>query len=142
MKDSFESIILTTAIRYITPFVLVYGVYVLFHGEFSPGGGFQAGGFLGIAVVLDRLVNAQKAVLFVPDKTAVILAGIGTFIYVFVGITAMMFAGNFLDYGALPFASTAAERHLQGISGVEIGVALCVMSTIIIIFDALARGKE
>lgn len=142
MKDRFDSVILTTSVRCLTPFILVYGVYVLFHGEYSPGGGFQAGALFGIAVVLDRLVQARNATLFIQSSLAVVLAGIGTFVYVFVGIVTLLFKGNFLEYVTLPFAIHEAERHALGILGIEIGVTICVMATIIIIFDALTRGKE
>lgn len=142
LKDQFESIILTTSVRCLTPFILIYGVYVLFHGEYSPGGGFQAGALFGIAVVLDRLVQGKNAVLFVKGYQAVIMAGVGTFIYALVGILTILFGGNFLEYAALPFSVPEAERHALGILGIEIGVTICVMTTIIIIFDALTRGKE
>ena len=142
MKDEFESIILTTMFRYITPFILVYGVYILFHGEFSPGGAFQAGGLFGIAVVLDHLVQERNTTLFIPVKPALILAGIGTFFFIFVGALSMLNAGNFLEYDTLPFALSTAQKHGIGIVGIELGIAVCVAATIIVIFDVLYRGKE
>jgi len=142
MKDEFESIILSTMFRYITPFILVYGVYILFHGEFSPGGAFQAGGLFGIAVVLDHLVQERNTTLFIPVKPALILAGIGTFFFIFIGFLSMLNAGNFLEYDALPFPVSNAIKHSIGIVGIEIGIAICVAATIIVIFDVLYRGKE
>ena len=141
-KSAFDSIILNTAFRYIAPFVLVYGVYVLFHGEYSPGGGFQAGGLFGIAVVLDRFIKMQSPALNMPDKLAVILAGIGTFIFLITGVITMIFGGKYLEYVYLPIAVSEAERHVLGITYIEVGVAVCVMATIIVIFDALTRSKE
>ena len=38
MKDPFGGIILNVAFRMLVPFTLVYGIYVLCLGEFSPGG--------------------------------------------------------------------------------------------------------
>ena len=128
--------------RYITPFILVYGVYILFHGEFSPGGAFQAGGLFGIAVVLDHLVQERNTTLFIPVKPALILAGIGTFFFIFIGFLSMLNAGNFLEYDALPFPVSNAIKHSIGIVGIEIGIAICVAATIIVIFDVLYRGKE
>ena len=128
--------------RYITPFILMYGVYILFHGEFVPGGAFQAGGIFGIAVVLDHLVQERNTTLFIPVKPALILAGIGTFFFIFVGILSMLNAGNFLEYSALPFAVSDELKHSIGIVGIEIGIAICVAATIIVIFDVLYRGKE
>ena len=144
MKDEFESILLTVALRYITPFILVYSVYVLFHGLSVPGGSFQAGGLIGIAVVLDYLVNKRNAVLFIPNNWAIIIAGGGTFLFIFVGILSMLNAGNFLEYSALPLAVPDPIRHSIGTIGIEIGVAVCVASTIIVLFNALAfdNGEE
>ena len=144
MKNSniFDSIILSTAFRYIAPFILVYGVYVLLHGEYSPGGGFQAGGLFGIAVVLDRFTQTRNRSLNMPDKLAVVLAGVGTFIFLFTGVLTMIFGGNYLEYVTLPIAVSEAERHVLGITAIEVGVAVCVMATIIVIFDALSKSKE
>ena len=43
MKKAFGGLILDTSFRILVPFTLVYGMYILTHGEYSPGGGFQAG---------------------------------------------------------------------------------------------------
>lgn len=142
MNRSFGSIVLSTAFRYLVPFILVYGMYVLMHGEYSPGGGFQAGALFGIAVVLDRLIQGEKAVLKISGNTAVILAGIGTFIYGFVGVLTLLFNGRYLEYGVFPLAMEAGERHALGILGIEIGVTICVMATIIAIFDGLTGRDE
>ncbi|MGI6746720.1 MAG: MnhB domain-containing protein [Anaerovoracaceae bacterium] len=141
MKKVYGSIILDTAFRYLIPFILLYGVYVLLHGEYSPGGGFQAGAILGIAFVLDGLVQGKKAILKITGETAVIIAGIGTFLYCFVGILSMLSGGNFLEYSLLPLPMNDVEKHVWGILGIETGVGICVMFTIIAIFYALV-GKE
>jgi len=142
MNKEFGSIILSTAYRFFIPFILIYGVYVLMHGEYSPGGGFQAGALLGIAVVLDKLVRGDRAVFNISGGIAIILAGIGTFIYALIGVLSMVFKGNFLDYGVFPLAMKESERHAMGILGIEIGVTICVMATIIVIFNALTRREE
>ena len=141
-RNIFDSVFLNTSFRYIAPFILMHGVYVLFHGEYSPGGGFQAGGLLGIAVVLDRLIETRNAALYMSGKLAVVLAGIGAFIFIFTGILTMLFDGNFLEYAALPLAVSDVEKHIIGIMTIEVGVTLCVMATIIVIFDALTRRKD
>jgi len=143
MNHRFGSIILDTAFRALVPFILVYGIYVLVHGEFSPGGGFQAGALLAVSVVLTRLVQGKKEAIFnISGNTAVILAGIGTAIYAAVGYTTLLFGGNFLEYEKLPFGLHGPELHALGILGIEIGVTIGVMATIIVIFDALTRGED
>ena len=142
MRNEFDSVILSTMFRYITPFILVYGVYVLFHGDSIPGGAFQAGGLFGIAIVLDHIVHEHKTTLFIQGKYALILAGIGTFLFIFVGFISMLNGGNFLEYEALPFAVSSKIKHTIGMVGIEIGIAICVAATIIVIFDVLTRGRE
>ncbi len=142
MNKRFGSVILDTTFRYLVPFILVYAVYVLFHGEYSPGGGFQAGALFAIAIVLDRLVQGDKAPLNIHGNWAVIIAGIGAMIYALVGITSILAGGNMLEYGMLPFVHDVVERHVLGILVIEIGVTVCVMATIVAIFDALARRED
>lgn len=81
-EERFGGIILNTAFRYMIPFTLMYGSYVLFHGEYSPGGGFQAGALFAIGVVLTRLVQEEQAMLNVSGNNALILAGFGAFFMV------------------------------------------------------------
>jgi multicomponent Na+:H+ antiporter subunit B len=142
MGKRFGTIVLDTAFRFIIPFIMVYGVYVLIHGEDSPGGGFQAGALFGIAIVLSRLVHGEEAIVNISGNTALVLAGVGTFIYGFVGILTLLCGGKFLQYGILPLHMPEPARHALGILGIEIGVTICVMATIIAIFDALTGREE
>jgi len=141
MNERFGTIVLDTAFRFMVPFIILYGVYVLINGESSPGGGFQAGALFAIAVILSRLVHGEKAVFNISGNTALILAGIGTFVYGFVGVLTLMYGGNFLEYGVFPMDILITEKHALGILGIETGVTICVMSTFITIFDALV-GEE
>lgn len=143
MTKRFGGIVLDTAFRVLVPFTLVYGIYVLTHGEYSPGGGFQAGALLAVGIVLARLIQGREATFNVSGEHAVIWAGVGTFIYAFTGILPMFFGGNFLDYSFLPFpAEELHELHALGILLIEIGVTICVMMTIINILDAVAERAD
>lgn len=141
MNERFGTVVLDTAFRFLIPFVLLYGLYVLINGESSPGGGFQAGALFAVAVILSRLVHGEKAEINISGNTALILAGVGTFIYGLVGVSTLLWGGNFLEYGIFPFEMLTHEKHALGILGIEIGVTICVMATFIAIFDALV-GKE
>ena len=142
MNKRFGSIVLDTAIRYIVPFILVYAVYVLIHGEDSPGGGFQAGALFGTVIVLDRLVHGDNATLNIPGFWAVVVAGGGALIYGLIGLFSILSGGNMLEYGMLPLGDDIVARHVLGILGIEIGVTICVMATIVAIFDALIRRED
>ena len=123
MKEPFGGLILNVAFRMLVPFTIVYGVYVLCLGEFSPGGGFQAGALLAVGVVL---------------------AGVGTFLYAFTGwLTLFGGADYFLNYDYMPIVlEPKHEMHAMGIFLIEIGVAICVMMTIINLLDAIVKRGE
>lgn len=143
MKKGFGGIVLDTAFRIIVPFSLVYGVYVLIFGEAGPGGGFQSGALLSIGVVLSRLIMGADAPFNVSGKHALVLAGVGTFIYTATGWVTMFFGGNFLDYSYLPFkVEHAHQLHALGILFIEIGVTMCVMMTIINILDSMVERGD
>lgn len=121
-------------IAFIIPIIMIYALYVLFHGEISLGGGFQAGALFGMVYILDKLaISDRGSILNIKKEEAVILAAAGTFIYVLTGILCMIGGKRFLDFTGLNFIRHSAERHPVGIILVEIGVVICVMATIIAI---------
>lgn len=145
MKEPFGGLILNVAFRMLVPFTLTYGVYILCLGEFSPGGGFQAGALLSVGVLLARLILGFDAKFNVLGKTSVVLAGVGTFLYAFTGwLTLFGGADFFLNYNYMPIhMEPQHEMHAMGIFLIEIGVAICVMMTIINLLDAIVkRGDE
>lgn len=144
MKEPFGGIVLNVAFRILVPFTIVYGIYVLCLGEFSPGGGFQAGALLAVGILLARLILGQDAKFNVTGKTSVVLAGVGTFIYAFIGwLTLFGGADFFMNYDYLPIAlEPKHEMHACCIFLIEIGVATCVMMTIINLLDAIIKRGE
>lgn len=143
MTKRFGGIVLDISFRVLVPFTLVYGIYILTHGEFSPGGGFQAGALLAAGIVLSRLIQGRGAGFNISGEHAVIWAGVGTFIYALTGFLPLFFGGNFLDYSFLPFpAEELHELHAMGILLIEIGVTICVMMTIIDILDAVTERAD
>lgn len=144
MREPFGGLILNIAFRMLVPFTIVYGIYVLCLGEFSPGGGFQAGALLSVGVLLSRMIMGEKAKFNVSGKTSVVLAGVGTFLYTFTGWLTLFGGGRFLEYDFMPInMEPAHEMHAMAIFMIEIGVAVCVMMTIINLMDAIIkRGDE
>ena len=144
MKKPFGGIVLDASFRIIIPFTLVYGIYILTHGEFSPGGGFQAGALLAVGIVLVRLIQgADKQSFNVPGPVAIVCAGVSTFIYAATGWLTLFGGGKFLDYTFLPVPMHIWEElHALGILMIEIGVTVCVMMTIIDIMDAIIERLD
>lgn len=143
MRDPFGGIVLNIAFRMIVPFTIVYGVYVLCLGEFSPGGGFQAGALLAVGVVLSRLICGADASFNISGKNAIVLAGVGTFLYAFTGWLTIFGGGRFLEYDFLPIRlEPAHEMHALAIFIIEIGVAICVMMTIINLLESITKRGD
>ena len=143
MREPFGGIILSTAFRLLVPFTIVYGVYVLCLGEFSPGGGFQAGALLSVGVLLSRMILGDKAKFNISGQTSVVLAGVGTFLYTFTGWLTLFGGGNFLDYNFMPIKMEPAhEMHAMAIFLIEIGVTTCVMMTIINLMDSIIKRGD
>lgn len=140
---NYGGVVLDMAFRVLVPFALVYGVYILTHGEYSPGGGFQAGALLGIGFVMARIIDGQVASFNIKGEVALIFAGLGVAIYAGVGFLGMLAGGNFLDYSLLPFpADSIPSLRATGILLIEIGVVLAVMMTILNILDAIMERVE
>jgi len=128
--------------RVVSPFIMLYALYVIFHGHYSPGGGFQGGTMLAAAVLLVRLSAGTKiAELQFKKSWGTILGAIGVLIYFGTGFIAMLFGGNFLNYQTLPLGADAAAVRGWGILLVEIGVGLAVMGILVAIYDDLLEGE-
>ncbi|MEG0291669.1 MAG: hydrogen gas-evolving membrane-bound hydrogenase subunit E [Anaerovoracaceae bacterium] len=126
----------------LVPVLLIYGVYVLFHGEISLGGGFQAGALMAVAYILLNFMGTRGKAIRISQNFAMALSAIGVMIYFLVGIVTMVFGGEYLEYGKLPLGLHYGELHSMGILLIEIGVTICVMATIIAMLEAVLEGRE
>jgi multicomponent Na+:H+ antiporter subunit B len=139
ITDRYQSIIVQTICSLLIPFIQLFAIYVIFHGHYGPGGGFQGGVLLAVSIILQRLylgreLSHQK---FSP-RLAQVFAAIGMLIFGLAGIIPMAYGGSFLDYGFLPIPGvTGAELRALGILIVEIGIGLAVFGTLVLIFDNL-----
>ena len=146
-----DSIIITTLTRLITPFIQLFGLYVIMHGHSSPGGGFQGGVILAASFVLLAISHGlDKIRQRLSEKVALILSSLGVFIYAGIGLLCLLLGGKYLDYGKLSklLSVEPAQARSLGILGVEIGVALAVMAVMCLIvftifsFDEDSGGDE
>jgi len=128
----------------IVPLILLYAVYVLFHGEVSLGGGFQAGALIALGYILYAMVAGLKIkAIKVTQHLAITFAAVGVMIYAFTGVLPMLNGGRFLEYGKLPFAADATSHlHGTGILMIEVGVTVCVAATIVTILEAVLERKS
>ena len=156
--NSFPIIRIVTKI--LIPYILLFAMYVQFHGDFGPGGGFQAGVIFAAALILYGLVYGLPALQKVaPPFVIEKLIALGVLVYAGTGIACMVMGGNFLDYDVLahgfleelpavsefvqgkgPHSFLPHGQHL-GIFLVELGVGITVTAVMTMIFYAFA-GRE
>ncbi|WP_317454140.1 DUF4040 domain-containing protein [Streptomyces sp. TRM68416] len=122
------------------PFILLFALYVLFHGEYGPGGGFQAGVIFASGFVLYGLVfGLDRAQRVVPSAALWILGAVGLLLFLGLGVTTMLLGGSFLDYDVL--AGHPETGQHAGILVVEAGIGITVASVMTTVFFGFAgRG--
>ncbi len=133
--------VLRITTKYVIPPIILFALYVLFHGEYSPGGGFQAGVIFASAFTLYGVVIGVDVLeRVVPPRLLIVLACVGVLVYSAVGVATLLLGGNFLEYAAI--AENAKTAQQVGIMLVEVGVGITVAAVMIIIFIAFARRER
>ena len=138
MKSNEDNPITTLISSIVAPFILLFGIYIVVHGHYSPGGGFQGGTMLAASIILIRLVlGSEIGQLQFNSTWGTPLGSLGVLIYFGTGLAAVFFGGTFQNYQFLPKAQEASMKRSFGILFVEIGVGLAVMAILIAIYDDL-----
>jgi multicomponent Na+:H+ antiporter subunit B len=127
--------------RMLIPFIILFGLYVQFHGEHGPGGGFQAGAIVAASIMLYALLEGENRALQVLSRRLLtFLIAIGALLYGAVGVAGILLGGNFLDYSVL-MSDPVAGQHI-GLLLIELGVGITVTGVLLSIFHAFAaRGR-
>ena len=134
-------LILRIVSKFLIPLIILFALYVQFHGDFGPGGGFQAGVIFASAFILYTLVFGLEAARRVmPPKVLKVLASGGVLLYAGTGAVSLLAGGAYLDYNRLA-EDPVVGQHL-GILVIELGVGITVTSVILLIFFAFAGRAE
>jgi len=135
-----ENLVLWVVVKPMIALILIFGLYVQFHGDFGAGGGFQAGVIFASGFILYSLVFGEMySRRVIPATILPRLAALGVLIYGVTGLVSLLFNKPFLDYSALS-SNPVSGQHL-GILVVEAGVGLAVFSTILLIYYSFS-GRE
>lgn len=139
-------LIVKTTCRLIIPFIQIFGLYVIAHGHYSPGGGFQGGVILGASMVLFAIAfDLRSAIRRMGERLTTFLCALGVFIYAGTGALCMLLKKNYLDYSTLAIilGVDPVRARSHGILIVEIGVGIAVMAVMVILYYILASaGKQ
>ncbi|MCP4037589.1 MAG: Na(+)/H(+) antiporter subunit B [bacterium] len=137
-----QALVLRVVSKALFPFILLFALYVQFHGDFGPGGGFQAGVIFAAGWVLYGLVfglsELQRAL---PPRLIEVGTALGVLLYGGIGVWSLFAHGAYLDFNVLDHHSSVHGQH-RGIFWVELGVGITVASVMIGVFYAFAgRGR-
>ncbi len=142
MREHYADRIVALSARLVTPFIQLFALYVVFHGHYSPGGGFQGGAMLAASFLLIRLsIGTGAAQLQFRRSWGTPGSSIGVLVFLGTGLLALFLGANYLDYSGLPLGLPDPELRNLGILIVEIGVAIAVAATLTAIYDDLV-GDE
>ncbi len=132
-----QHLVLRVVAKMLLPPILLFALYVQFHGDFGPGGGFQAGMIFAAAFILYALVfGLETARRVVPEGVVRAAMAVGLLIFAGVGFAGLLLGGNYLNYSVLA-ENQKAGQHL-GITLIEFGVGTTVAAVMITIFFAFA----
>lgn len=132
-----RKVVLRVVSKFLIPAILLFALYVQWHGDFGPGGGFQAGVIFGSGFILYAIlfgVDTAKRVL--PPWLGRLLLVFGVLFYGLTGVACMILGGNYLDYDVLAHDPLHGQHY--GILLVEFGVGVTVAASMITIFNVFA----
>lgn len=130
-------LVLRVVAKLLLPLVLLFALYVQFHGDFGPGGGFQAGVIFAAGFILYGLIfGTENLCQIAQPKMVQTIAAFGVVLYLAVGVAGLMLGGSFLDYGVLS-NDPVHGQHL-GIFFIELGVGMTVGAVMVIFFLAFS----
>jgi len=127
--------------KLLIPFMLMFALYVQFHGESGPGGGFQAGVIAAAAIIFYAIIfGLPTARKVVPDRLVETMLAGGVLLYALVGVAGILLGGNYLDYFVL--AHDPVHGQERGIFWIEVGVAITVSGVMLKIFYMFAGRRR
>jgi multicomponent Na+:H+ antiporter subunit B len=134
-------LVLRIGTKLILPFILLFAFYIQFHGDYGPGGGFQAGVIAAGTVILVAITfGLETAHRVAPYWMVDLMVPLGMLIFAGTGVAGLVLGYNYLEYTG--FARNPAHGHEYGILMVEFGVLVTVSGTIVALFYAFVeRGR-
>jgi len=144
MIHAHDSVIVRTMSRLLIPLIQLFALYVLFFGQSGPGGGFVGGVMLGASLILGILVFGPEAAPCRLARKLVHGDGIGLMIFAGIGGLCLIGGGEFLNYSNLeiPWVDTDLHRRYLGILLTQVGVAVDIAVTAIVIVFSLSVTND
>ncbi len=137
-----EFIIVRVVVKILLPFILLFALYVQMHGDYGPGGGFQAGVIFATGIIVYTIVfGIRKTMRVLPMALVIAMVCLGLILYAATGFAALALGGEYLNYSVFDSHSPVDGQHV-GIIIVELGVGITVAGVLTAIFLVLAERRE
>jgi len=134
-------LVLRVVAKLLMPFIFLFALYVQFHGDFGPGGGFQAGVIFAAGFILYALIFGLKnAASVIPVGVLRFGIALGVLLYAGVGVFNLLIGGKYLEYSGM--AQNSVHGQHLGIFLVELGVGITVTSVMIMVFFTFAGHRK
>ena len=134
-------LVLRIVAKLLMPFILLFAIYVQFHGDYGPGGGFQAGVIAAAAIVFYAITfGLAAAERLVPERLVERLLAVGVLLYAGIGLAGLVAGGNYLDYFVLDHDPVHGQH--RGIFWVEAGVGITVFGVMLKLFYMFAGRRR
>ncbi len=135
------SLIVKRVTRYTVGLILLYGIYIVFHGHLTPGGGFAGGVIIALSFIhLVLAFGIRSAKKSIPKRLISIGESLGGLLFLcigLIGLTGGFFFLNFFAKKGEPFTLLSAGT----IPLCNIAIGLKVGTGLFAIFMALAVFK-
>ena len=133
--------VLRVVAKIVVPAIFLFALYVQFHGDYGPGGGFQAGVIFAAGLTLYGLIFGTESIRgVISTRVLRALIAAGLLLFAGVGFLSLLMGSGFLDYDALG-QDPRSGQHL-GIFLVELGVGITVAAVMVTIFVAFAGRRD
>lgn len=134
-----NSPVITATVRVLSPFVLTFALFTLFHGTSSVGGGFQGGVVAAsVVVMLVFAFGVQETVAWIRSSWLVGLVVAAPVVFGAVALAGIASGGAFLQFDRLPIP----KASVYATEAIEIGIGATVAAVVIVLFVALAERPE
>jgi multicomponent Na+:H+ antiporter subunit B len=140
LTSRYDSLFLDVVSRAVVPLIQIFAFYVITHGHYSPGGGFQGGVMLAASIILMRITKGEESFRHFPTKAGILLGVLGALGFALLGIVPLIMGGNFLEYGAGIPAMNEVDLRYWGIFWAEVFIGFLVWGSLVAIYDALETG--
>ena len=108
------SVVVRTTVRFLVPVIIFFAVYVILHGEATPGGGFQGGAIIGASVILFTLAfGLPESTRKLPLRSRIPLESFAVIAFLAAGFVGIIYRTHFLTYLIPGLSEYAAETIRQ-----------------------------